>query len=62
LELAPGIIIIKDVVGRVFFIDPFAIAAFYCVNAIVFTIKKCVNVADENSPFVAGKPCFVLLM
>jgi hypothetical protein len=39
LELAPGIIIVENIIGRELSINPFAIAAFYCVYAIVLTIK-----------------------
>jgi hypothetical protein len=53
LELAPRIVIIEDVVGRIFSVDSFAVTAFYNMYAIVFTIKKCVNIT-HCSPFVAG--------
>jgi hypothetical protein len=39
LELAPGIVIVKDVVGRILLVFPHAFSAFYNMNAIVFTIK-----------------------
>jgi hypothetical protein len=39
LELASRIVIIEDVVGRIFFVDSFAVAAFYNMDTIVFTIK-----------------------
>jgi hypothetical protein len=39
LKLASGIVVIKDIVGRIFLVLPFAFAAFYHVNAIVLTIK-----------------------
>jgi hypothetical protein len=39
LELAPGVVVVEDVICWILSIYPFAIAAFYCVNAIVLTIK-----------------------
>jgi hypothetical protein len=39
LELAPGVVIVKNIIGRILSVLPFAIAAFYHVNAIVLTIK-----------------------
>jgi hypothetical protein len=39
LELASGIVVVKDVVGRIFPVLSFAFAAFYNMNAIVLTIK-----------------------
>jgi hypothetical protein len=55
LKFASRIVVVEDVVGRIFPVDSFAVAAFYNMNAIVFTIKKCVNIT-HCSPFVAGKP------
>jgi hypothetical protein len=39
LELASGVIVVENIVGRIFPVLPLAFAAFYHVNAIVFTIK-----------------------
>jgi hypothetical protein len=39
LELASGIVVIEDVVGRILLVFPHAVSAFYNMNAIVFTIK-----------------------
>jgi hypothetical protein len=55
LKLASRVVVIEDVVGRIFFVDSFTVAAFYYMDAIVFTIKKCVDIT-HCSPFVAGKP------
>jgi hypothetical protein len=55
LELAPGVVIVKYIVGRILLVSSHAIPAFYNVNAIVFTIIKCVYVT-HLSPFVAGRP------
>jgi len=45
-ELAPRIIVVEDVVGWMFFVVAFAIAASYDVYAISFAIKQTVDVAD----------------
>jgi hypothetical protein len=47
LELASGIVKVKDVVGRILLVSPHTVSAFYNVNAIVFTIKKCVNITHS---------------
>jgi hypothetical protein len=39
LKLASGVIVVKNIIGRILSVLPFAIAAFYHVNAIVLTIK-----------------------
>jgi hypothetical protein len=39
LELAPGVVVVKNIIGRILSVLPFAFSAFYHVNAIVFTIK-----------------------
>jgi hypothetical protein len=39
LELACGVVVVKNIIGRILSILPSAFAAFYHVNAIVFTIK-----------------------
>jgi hypothetical protein len=39
LELAPGIVVVKNIIGRILPVLPSAFAAFYHMNAIVFTIK-----------------------
>jgi hypothetical protein len=39
LELASGIVVVKDVVGRILLVSPHTVSAFYNMNAIVFTIK-----------------------
>jgi hypothetical protein len=39
LKLASGIVVVENIIGRVFPVLPLAFAAFYHMNAIVFTIK-----------------------
>jgi hypothetical protein len=39
LKLASGVVVVKNIIGRILSILPFAFAAFYHVNAIVLTIK-----------------------
>jgi hypothetical protein len=39
LELASWVVIIENIICWIFPVDPFAVAAFYNVNAIVLTIK-----------------------
>lgn len=46
-KLAPRIIVVEDVVGWMFFVVAFAIAASYDVYAISFAIKQTVDVADD---------------
>jgi hypothetical protein len=38
-KLATWVVVVEHIVGWKFAIDSLAIAAFYCVDAIVFTIK-----------------------
>jgi predicted small integral membrane protein len=45
-KLAAGIIVVEHIVGCVFLIAAFAISAFNYMYAIVFTIKKCVNITQ----------------
>jgi hypothetical protein len=55
-ELATGIIIVKDIVGWIFFIYSLAVLTFYNMDAIVLTIKQCVYITQSFSPFMAGGP------
>jgi hypothetical protein len=39
LKLASGVVVVEHIIGRILSVLPFAVSAFYHVNAIVFTIK-----------------------
>jgi hypothetical protein len=43
-ELASGVIVVEDVVGRIFTILPFTVSAFYHMYAIVLAVKQRINV------------------
>ena len=49
-ELAPGVIIVEDVVGRIFLILPLTTTSFHHVYAIVITIEQCIYITQICSP------------